>query len=437
MRCSMDVFMIGNGLDLHYCLPTTYTSFLRTVENLNNRIAAGEIITSVAQVLKNEELHNSDWALKSCFNRYKFEYDAALDPDELQRAFGAASANVWFSYLLHSFGEGKSWIDFEREINQVIQIIASSFENTYEEENEHGPSLDDIYVCVSEEDRRTNHILSHFPLFYEGSLLEGLYNSLPAKLYLVQRKYLAENPFGSGAYSLNKTAIASDIYKSLRELADMLSAYLLMFVDRPVENLVKSGKIEIDPMLLNWNWKETEIVSFNYTHTLRSLYGVNSKSLHYIHGELEAASKAGIILGINSNSDDEIEHADTTFVQFKKYYQRVFYQTDLSYIHFLESRETRFGDIDYFNLYVIGHSLDETDREVICDCFKRAASICIFYHSESEVSDKIRNLVSIFGKHEFDILRMKKNLRFFSIDRLQERNPFQKEDLTPPSAVGL
>lgn len=433
----MNVFMIGNGFDLHYCLPTTYTSFLRTVENVSKRIAAGEKITSVAQVFKNDELHNCDGALKRCFDRYGDSYNAVLDHKELQRIFGSAAENMWFSYLLHSFGEGKSWIDFEREIGQVIQVISAALENTYAEESNQLSANDDIYVCVFGDDNRSNHILARFPFFYEGDVEYGPFQERGAFIYSVKREYLTESPFGSGAYAIDKSAISANLYKELRALADMLANYLFMFVDRPVENLVKNGKIEIDPMLLNWNWKETEIVSFNYTHTLRTLYGVNSKSLHYIHGELEAASKAGIILGINSNSDDEIDHTDTTFVQFKKYYQRVFYQTDLTYIHFLKSREKSFGDIDYFDLYVIGHSLDETDREVICDCFKRAASICVFYHSESEVSDKIRNLVSIFGKHEFDVLRMKKNLRFYSIDRLQDCNPFQKEDLAPSPAVVL
>lgn len=425
----MDVFMIGNGLDLHYCLPTTYTSFLRTVENISKRISAGESITSVAQVFKNEELHNSDWALKNCFNRYESKYDAALEQTELQRAFGTAFDNMWFSYLLHSFGTGKSWIDFEREINQVIQIIALSLENTLEEENEHNPSVNDIYVCVYEDDRRTNHVLSCFPCFYEGSSLDGIYNKRPAIMYLVQRKYLTENPFGSGAYSVNKLAIATELYKSLRELADMLSAYLFLFVDNPVKNLVANKTITLDPMLANWQWKETQIISFNYTHTLKMLYPASINAFHYIHGELGEMSTSSIILGVNSSDEDEIGHTDTTFVQFKKYYQRVFYQTDLSYINLLVSCEDRFGDIMPFDLYVIGHSLDETDREVICDCFSRAEKINIFYHSEKEVSDKIRNLVSIFGKHEFDILRMKKNLRFYPIEKLSEKNPFPKETL--------
>lgn len=34
----MDVFMIGDGFDVHYCLPTTYTSFLNTVAFLNQKL---------------------------------------------------------------------------------------------------------------------------------------------------------------------------------------------------------------------------------------------------------------------------------------------------------------------------------------------------------------------------------------------------------------
>ncbi len=54
----MDVFMIGNGFDLHYCLPTTYTCFLRTVDHISKCLKKGETITSVAQVFSDPTLYN-------------------------------------------------------------------------------------------------------------------------------------------------------------------------------------------------------------------------------------------------------------------------------------------------------------------------------------------------------------------------------------------
>lgn len=406
----MDVFLIGNGFDLHYCLPTTYTCFLRTVESISERLAKGERITSVAQVFGDSDLYNSDRALKRCYDTYGADYNAELDPDQIGELFGRAEQNLWFTYLLRSFDAGKGWIDFEREIGQVIEILSSALETQFTENKT-------VYIYTDIEDKRTIHILSLFPFFFDDGPVDGLDGDREAYFYAINPKYLTEIPFGSGVRHINRTEVAKTLYKSLRELADMLAAYLRLFVDRPVENMAARKIIHPDRLLSSWRWENSAVVSFNYTHTADWLYDL-SRDVHFIHGELDDESISRIVLGINADEADEIGSANTTFIQFKKYYQRVFYQTDLSYIAFVNAIDRKADPFWPIRLYVIGHSLDKTDQEVILDLFTRAVEITIFYHSDSAISDYIRNLVSIFGKKQFDLLRTTKNLQFLSLDNL-------------------
>ena len=65
-----------------------------------------------------------------------------------------------------------------------------------------------------------------------------------------------------------------------------------------------------------------KVFSFNYTNTIETLYASEEKVYH-IHGNIND----NIVLGVNPDKHDEIENIDTLFIQFKKYFQRVFYKT--------------------------------------------------------------------------------------------------------------
>ncbi|MBR6414396.1 MAG: hypothetical protein IKS21_07290, partial [Oscillospiraceae bacterium] len=203
----MDVFMIGNGFDLHYCLPTTYTCFLRTVESICKRLAKGETITTVAQVFGDPALYKSDGAMKRCYDTYGTDYDAELDPDQISKLFGRAEQNLWFTYLLRSFDAGKGWIDFEREIGQVIEILSSALETQFTDNKT-------VYIYTDIEDKRTIHILSLFPFFFDDGPVDGLDGDREAYFYTINPKYLTEIPFGSGVRHINRTEVAKKLYKS-------------------------------------------------------------------------------------------------------------------------------------------------------------------------------------------------------------------------------
>ena len=85
---------------------------------------------------------------------------------------------------------------------------------------------------------------------------------------------------------------------------------------------------------------------------------------------------------------------------------------DYSYIKKIQGlKRTRNADGGY-TLYVIGHSLDKTDQDVIKELFEVSRKIIIFYHNEAIVGTYIKNLIEIYGKNDFDELRVSKMLEF-------------------------
>ena len=67
-------------------------------------------------------------------------------------------------------------------------------------------------------------------------------------------------------------------------------------------------------------------------------------------------------------------------------------------------------------LFTMGHSLDITDRDIMEELFRNASEIVILYHNFDAKKSYIANLIKIFGKDGFDILKKDKKLSFVSLN---------------------
>lgn len=73
-------------------------------------------------------------------------------------------------------------------------------------------------------------------------------------------------------------------------------------------------------------------------------------------------------------------------------------------------------------LHVVGHSLDVTDKDIIQDVFAACEEIIIYYYCEEEVGKYIRNLIKMYGKSNFDMLRNEKKLMFCELGTVKWKN---------------
>lgn len=194
---------------------------------------------------------------------------------------------------------------------------------------------------------------------------------------------------------------------SLDELAEGLQIYLKSFVEEMVEK-AKSNEEEYGKFTncLALCFADS-VITFNYTDTYEKIY--EETTIHHIHGNV----KEKIVLGINPDLNDEAETVNTDFITFKKYFQRTMLNVDNEYIKSIREYQEIQEDIQ---LVVMGHSLDITDQDIIKEIFDISSEINILYHSDWAKRDYISNIVRIFGKAEFDVLRSKKKLSFIHVN---------------------
>ena len=377
----MDILLLGNGFDLSYSLPTQYINFLHTVDFLVNHYS--ESMQTSGDVFSDRRLQEADGFIVKCYEEHKRVYDnAPLQRENILSLIEKAKENLWFSYLLKSVHKNIKWIDLEREIGTVILGIQKSFEVTKR------------IFTLSSLGALSSHVLETFGFYLVR--LNG-----PSVQF--KADYIVENPAGSRNYALDTARIAEELSLSLYELVEMLRLYLLEFVDRPVslfdkEDYESAWFAELQP---------DYVVTFNYTRTYE-MFQPNTKVLH-IHGEIEDK----IVLGINPDDSDEITSIDTTFLPFKKYFQRVVWKTDAAYLGLVAHLKEVEEDI---SLCVMGHSLDVTDEDIIKELFGSASKITVLYRNQNSLATYVSKLIEIYGKKEFDYLRYNRGLKFVSIE---------------------
>lgn len=335
-----NILVIGNGFDLAHGLPTNYGDFLKFVQNFQE-YKKGNML--------------QDNAFYSYFkNLYEEKNDIFNEINTL------ISNNCWLAHFAEIFDErckdGKTgWIDFESEISTVIQAFDS------------------------ERLRHKNKVATPKPITNSKQLANAIF----------------ELNFTPDNYKKRK----SQLYKDLNRLTRCLEIYLSDYIK--IENC--------QPRKVLQDLKINGVVSFNYTNTFEVLYEKNldkKPEYDYIHGKARLDSNVNdcnLVLGIDEYLQGEQRDKDNEFIQFKKFFQRIYKGTGSRYIDWLNNLNL-LDDIDNrpdLNIYVYGHSLDVTDADI----FRRLilanhAKTHIFYHKPDALSSQIANLVMIIGEEK-------------------------------------
>ena len=409
----MKILLIGNGFDLEHHLPTTYRDFLSFCEK------ASKIFTSPRTMLINEfeEDNLTGWeatpfikeALRIAFSgrgpkatwlEDNWTHAVTTPYPELDELYANMKDNAWLNYFWKCPSYlGENWIDFESEISKVIQAMED-----WRAQVEDGHSIAGIGLS-------------------ERNLLAAIVNASDGEF----QDLFEEDVTAVDRYS-------EYLRRELDRLTRALEIYLAGFVQK-IEIDGKSADIE--------NLQPDHVLSFNYSNTYERVYGQGRKIVYdYIHGKAKLAGgvdTCDLVLGIDEYLDDDRKNKDLEFLTFKKYYQRIYKSTGNAYLDWVDQikkdeaeyqrkvdlayrgeadplgsfpwAERRYldpADIEHpeHTLYIFGHSLDMTDRDVlrllICNDNVQTK---IFYYRKSE-NDKsvlgklIKNLVKIIGQDE-------------------------------------
>lgn len=394
----MEILLIGNGFDLEHDLPTTYSDFLDFCKKLQYVFEATPAfyLDAQKQFPKWKTSESIKEALLAAVKRRAYKEAARLPEDDLfDELHDCLEDNLWLVHFRSVRSSiGKNWIDFESEISRVIQML----------------------------DVARPLLLSGQPLASLEKETYILFNFLCEKACIP--------PYKNSSVDQLTQRLSEDLDKLIRAF----EIYIAGFIDRvPIES--KSPDIE--------NIHPDRLLSFNYSDTYQRIYDPDRKIKYdYIHGKADIGSSVetcNLVLGIDEYLDDTRKDVDLQFLTFKKYYQRIYKGTDSTYLDWVREirKENEHYDtavecfkqgkpdpyeslpfqkryyptlssipISSHTLYVFGHSLDVTDKDILraLICNDHVKTV-IYYHRKTE-SDKtalgqlIHNLVKIIGQEE-------------------------------------
>lgn len=371
----MNILVIGNGFDLAHGLPTKYTDFLGFVERLEN-------LKKSSMIMSNGGLSNTANPIYEYLDKLIFEnLKLSFELDKL------ISLNIWIEYFSSNEKYIKeNWIDFESEISKVIRSLDNDILK-----NE-GHSIDEEMISLS------NPFLAKY--YEEYTLVNQSVDLLN----------------GENSKRITFRDIRDKLYYDLNRLIRALEIYLADYVEK-----IECNRVSPDIEKMSFD----KVLSFNYTKTYTKLYdSCVCAEYDYIHGSTDIKNTIetnNMVLGIDEYLDDDRKNRDTDFIAFKKFYQRIYKETGCKYkdwvteIHFnAQIRNLNYcnkkddGSKEYVsdysvqhNIYIFGHSLDITDKDILRELILNdKVYTTIFYVNKDVMGKQIANLVKIIGQDE-------------------------------------
>lgn len=226
----------------------------------------------------------------------------------------------------------------------------------------------------------------------------------------IQCEKIIERTTGNYIYDssdsiLNTHVELNDLKAGLKELIFILNRYLV------IVNRIKITECYSDVI----NFMPTHIINFNYTNTFSRVY--KHIDIDYIHGSINRNDLNTIVLGFEGMND---EKNDIEFGDFLKYIQMV--QNDIIIDCYAEMQKTNDNESTFF-----GHSLDETDKDIIMKIVDCSLRVNILYKDNDMKNSIIKNLIKIYGRNEFMRLTLSKDKKIYFFKQCEPQLGAKKE----------
>ena len=312
----------------------------------------------------------------------------------------------YFLNKIRSEDSNKGWIDFESEISHVVQSLDCVMRYNTE-----------VNRIDGEAKKENKELYNDGQKFFNNTVNKG-----------IDLGYQVPNWDIKTFYGDRAKRLIDELVDDLNKLIRCLEIYL----EEVVEEISIDYKLKDIEDICN---EIDKVLSFNYTNTFKRIYEQSSTDIEYdyIHGKLNVNNKNkenNMVLGIDEYLDDMKRNKELEFIEFKKYFQRIYKKTGCMYKRWVEEMKLEYeeyfnakkavGDIEYLedkdlinektmriledkggkhNIYIFGHSLDVTDKEILKDLILlENATITIFYHDNLAYMQQISNLVKIIGQ---------------------------------------
>ena len=122
-----NILIIGNGFDIYHGLPTRYTDFLFLARNWDYFLEVYNNSTAVGGKDKLIEVRLGN----GCLTRETLidfaQHKEVFDKNNIEYLNNHITNNTWIKYFLDTELIGYGWVDFEAEIDKVLNDIESFF----------------------------------------------------------------------------------------------------------------------------------------------------------------------------------------------------------------------------------------------------------------------------------------------------------------------
>jgi len=390
----MNMLIIGNGFDLAHSRPTTYEDFLKFAECImstqNYQINRKSFQTELKKMNLNAKVEQyvlnafdsrkipKDY--QDVFSIFDFEEvnkncQVSNNKETIQEIYNCLMKNSWYQYFMwilrKNRARGKNWVDFESEIREIISFFDHEIKDIYEK----------------------------FPQISNSDYPDKISNFFQWVMNFGYNEPKKENGKCIETWSdfIEKT------YHDLQGLVRCLEIYL---DDCVAEMEISKYSPDIQKLKIDF------ILSFNYTKIPKVGYRLSGNT-HYIHGCAEVgrlAEENNMVLGINEYWEGPDKNTHTNFNLYKKFVQRIIKETGIEYKFALENmlvadeNDNKGKAIDMKiphnnNVYIFGHSLDETDGDVLKEVLlTRGVITIIFYKDKQQQANQIANLSKVLGQ---------------------------------------
>ncbi|KRJ21224.1 AbiH family protein [Acinetobacter pittii] len=474
----MNILIVGNGFDLSHYLPTKYDHFMVAMEAIENwDLSVGE--------MSFDDLFGSLYEKENYFFRYtKAMYqtdETKISVDQIIELKQHLKENVWYQYFSDHVRQVRTWIDFEKKIEEVLNYFTKLFEKITDFYNKDNNLELEVKTSISNDSTSNKFIylgeracdaLSCVKIlekkYYKSvrdsdGYREFNYTDLKSKNYnyFISDKYIKR--FDKYDFYIVENSIG-DLNESLNNFIDIFNWYLCLICDLKFKNGID------DSYISNYD----KVYSFNYTNTYTKICN-NDRYVDFLHGK--AGVNQNIVLGISDLKSESLKNIKA--YGFTKYHQKMYKNTDYIFLseiinHFysterkvksLEDEINSYLDNpslsvdvyfrtmfdaktrDYgvlkqsseetYNIQIWGHSLDQSDENYIKEIFsfngefiQQRCNIIVFYFNNYAKFELLNNLLSILGSNLVE--RWMKNgwLKFEPNPNLVEINNIQPVDLT-------
>lgn len=359
------ILLIGNGFDRAHNLQTSYGDLLFLMKNWDEFM----------KYFTNYRNRNLPKTIKRKFDhKYDINFND-LNEKNILKMNELINGNCWAQYFINCGADIDLWIDFEKEIYPVLEI----FNNLLNEQFDYRTGG----VKLDNHNERLGSFFSRYYVLSNGYII-------PREMYI------------HTTYGICKKKILNDLKDEFMRFIEFVELYFGGFVEPICEKCEPINQIA--------SIKADYVITFNYTHT-EKIYGYDTSRVHHIHGEVRNDLKQkmnNMVLGVNDNI-----FQNNDFIYFLKYFQRIQKHCGIEYKNFIMEPNlfhTEESDNLYkeYVLYIYGHSLDISDRDVFYNVIGeldkngnlglKPRKVTIFYLNQEDYESKIINLINLYGR---------------------------------------